>query len=420
MTEIKTFSINDGVSLKCFTDSRFKTLRVSFHMLVPLSKKTVSENAILPSLVSRATKKYPNYSALSCRLSDLYGATLNSGVSKMGDYQILSLTVGGISSRYALNNENMLEELSGLLFDIILNPLKDEDGLFPLDGFEQEKRQILELLDAEINDKAVYARNRCEEILFENEPAGIRKYGKKADIEALNRENLSVRWEKLLKTAKFEIFVSGDCSPSISGFKKMFSHLGKAEAREERSFTHNHTVKNVTEDMAVSQSKLVMAFRAKVNETDRTVFRLMSAVFGGTPSSKLFVNVREKMGLCYYCSSRMDIHNDVLFVESGVETVNVEKARKEIINQFEMLRSGNISEEEIESAKLALCNSLNGVTDSLGAVEGWYLSQTFNNKFESPKESSKKIMSITKKDIVKAANKLSLDTVYCLRGNGEK
>jgi len=416
MTDMKRYAISEGVSLNCFTDERFKTLRISVDLLIPLAEDTAEIYGVLPSLVSRATENYPDYTLFGQKLADLYGSSINSNVGKVGGYQVISLSAGGIASRYAFAGEDMVEELSSLLFGILFHPLKDETGLFPEEGFRQEQRQILENFDAEFNDKILYARQKCLEAVFEGLPQGLNRYGKREKVAALTRGEVSGAWDTLLKQAKYEIFVLGDCSPDISLFEKAFSGYGRQYAALPL-VPHSGEVKTITEDLQLSQSKLVMAFKADMQPEERMAFRLMSAVFGGTPSAKLFVNVREKMGLCYYCSSRFYPETAILTVESGVETENIQRARDAILEQLQSLQAGELSEDEIQSAKLAMSNSFRSVEDSLDAVESWYLGQCFFETLQAPESAVQEVMGISKEQIISAAKKVKLDTVYMLKGN---
>ena len=418
MTHECTFQpIGDAGMLKCLPDTRFKTMRVSVNMLVPLSEKTAAAYALLPSLVSRATRQYPEYTALNCRLEELYGASLNSCVRKFGGCQSVSLSASGLSDRYAFGGEDMLAELSQLLFSVIFSPLRDQDGLFPQEGFEQEKRQLLEMKDAEYNDKMTYAHQRCEEILFQGQQAGINRCGSREQVEALERGGLSGAWEELLRAARFEVFTLGDCVPDPALFREKFSGLGTPRALGGVPYVEPGQVRRVVEEQPLSQSKLSMAFRLDARPEERMLFQLMSAVLGGTPSSKLFQNVREKMGLCYYCSSSFSSASGALYVESGVETANLEKTGEAVLAQLDALRRGDVSEEELTFAKLALCNALHSVGDSLGAVENWYLSRAFDEPGQSPEMAAEQLRSYTIEDVVAAAQRLRLDTVYTLRGS---
>lgn len=415
--ELQFLPIGGGATLKSLTDPRFKTMRVSVNMLVPLTEKTAAAYAILPSLVSRATRQYPDYTALNCRLAELYGASLSSSVRKYGNCQSVGLSVSGISNRYAFGGEDMLRELSNLLFSVIFSPLKDEDGLFPLEGFRQEKRQLLEMKDAEYNDKMTYAHQRCEEILFQGRQAGINRCGSREAVEALQREELSGAWEELLRSARFEIFALGDCVPNPDLFREKFGQMGASRTPGRVPYTQPEKVRRMTEEQPLSQSKLSMAFRLDTAPEERMLFQLMNAVLGGTPSSRLFQNVREKMSLCYYCSSSFSGVSGTLFVESGVETENLEKTENAVLEQVKALQQGNVTEEELTFAKLALCNALHSVGDSLGAVENWYLSRVFDQPGQTPEQAAEQLMAFTTGEVVEAARRLQLDTVYRLKGS---
>ena len=419
MKEQNVWRLSDAVVLRSYTNPRFKTMKISVNMLLPLTKETAAVYGIFPSLVTRATREYPGFAALNQKLSQLYGATLQSGVRKMGDFQCLMITAGGISSRYAFGKDDMFSELSGLLFSALFSPLLDEDGCFPEENFRQEQRQLLELKDAEFNDKMSYAHRRCEELIFAGHNAAIDRYGSKEDIAKLDRKALTAAWKQVLSAARFEIFTLGDCEPSIELFREKFAHIGTPRKLEPLPFAAPDTVKREIEIQPVAQSKLSMGFRVNAKPEERLLFQLMSAVFGGTPSSKLFQNVRERMGLCYYCSSAYSVLSNALYVESGVETKNLEKAEEEIFRQLQEVQSGTISEDELLSAKLALCNSFRSLRDSLSAIETWYLGQAFSETVLTPEEAAAQIMEYTAEQVAEAANRVIPAVVYCLKGSEE-
>lgn len=418
MSEMKTQRLSDSVALHTFSDSRFKTMKVSVNMLVPLRKATAARNAILPALVSRATREYPDYTALNCRLAQLYGASLSNSVQKVGEYQVLTLSAAGLSNRYAFGGEDMFAQLTELLFDVLFDPLKDGEGLFPLEGFQQEQRQMLEMLDAEFNDKMTYAHRRCEELLFQGQRAEVGRCGTREDVEALDRRQVTAGWQELLESAQFEIFALGDCSPDPELFRARFSGLGSPQPIGLLAYEEPGEVRRLVEEQPLSQSKLSMAFRADYAPEEKRLFQLMAAVLGGVPSSKLFQNVREKMSLCYYCSAGMAPNSRAMFIESGVETENLERAEEAIYSQLHALQRGDLTEEELLSAQLALQNSLRSATDSLPAIEGLSLGQLFGGHVLSPEESIRQLMSYTKEQVVEAARRLRPAVVYTLKGGG--
>ena len=424
MIGIEQRAICDGVNFRSIRDTKFKTMRISAHLIVPMSRQTAAENALLPFLLSRASREYPDFTKLGQRLAELYGASLNADVQKLGDLQVLSLSASGIADRYALEGEAISGELAKLLCSILFDPPL-VDGLFPEDGFEQEKRQTMELIDSEYSDKRTYARQRCEAIMCADEPYGVNRYGGKEDIARVERPALTAAWKRLLDTAKIELMVLGDCDPApvYEGFRAAFETLGSRKTADctTKVVRSAEKVNTVTEKMDVAQGKLVMGFRTGTATPDEEVpaTRLMAALFGGTPNSKLFLSVREKLSLCYYCSASYNSMKGIMLVQSGVEVKNMERAKEEILRQLDEVKQGNFDESEVEAAKMSLCNSYRTLSDSLGGLENWYLSQTFASHSQQPEEAAAQINAVTRQEIIDAANRVTLDTVYCLVGNGE-
>lgn len=417
MNQVQTYRLSPAVTLKSFEAPAFKTMRVSVNMLVPLRASSAAGYALLPSLLGRATRQYPDYTALGRRLARLYGASLGPAVSRAGDFQVLTLAAGGISGRYAFGGEDMYGELTGLLFSALLDPLTDGAGLFPLEGFLQEKRQQLEQKDAEHSDKILYARQSCHRLIFKGQPAGLDRLGTREEIEALGREELTAAWQALLREARFEIFTLGGCRPDVEQFREKFAGLGRPVALGPVEAPLPEKAVRAQEVQPLAQSKLVMGFRVRAEAEERLLFQLVSAVLGEPASSKLFLHVREEQGLCYYCDSSFSWLYGCLFVESGVETQDLDRAEEAILAQIAALQRGEITEEELESAKLYLLHSLRTVGDSLYRVEGWYLSRAFDSSEQTPEQAGEQLMKYTRQDVVRAANRLIPAGVFRLKGS---
>ena len=411
MNFINRNEIANGVYFTNIKDSRFKTMKISVNIVVPLSVETASENALVGGLLVRSCKKYPDFTVLSKKLSSLYGADLTSSLSKHGESQVIKISVSGLDDRYSLDDVSIAKELSELLCSVIFEP-NVKNNAFIESELEQERRQLLDVIDSEFNEKRIYAMGQLIKHMCKDEVFGIKRYG--------TAESLCKAWQNLLKTAKFEILYIGD-SPADKA-KEVFA---KAFANIERNVVTSSTdvVKNVskekhiTEEMELSQSKLVMGFRTQISAGDEEAVaeRLMCAVLGGTASSKLFNNVREKQSLCYYCSSSYDSIKGIMYINSGVEGENLEKAEKAILKEIEDMKNGEITDFEIEATKLAVVNSFKSSSDSVSGIENWYTGRIFNGDLETVEEVSAEVNAVTKEQIVNAANKLLLDTVYVLK-----
>lgn len=425
MAQMERVSLCEGVTFRTIHDNRFKTGRISAALLLPLQKETAAANMILPFLLRRSCAAYPDFTLLNRRLSELYGAYLYADVRKIGETQVLLLSAVGIDDRYALGGESVSEELSGLLCNLLFEPAF-ENGGFREEDIEQERRQLVELIDSEYNDKRLYALSRCEELMCEGEAFGIPRFGSREAVENLTGKEIYAAWENALKTAQVEITFLGasDSTGACERFKKAFLSVKREKTAvcTTEVLRKAKAVREENDKMEVAQCKLVLGFRAGTSSAEEEVMaaRLMSALYGGTPSSKLFLNVREKLSLCYYCSSRFERNKGLLLVESGVEYGNIEKAKEEILLQLDALREGEFSEEELEAGKLFMANSFRSVSDAPGGLEGWYLSQLFDRKMLSPEEAAEEILGISAEAVQAAANRVSLDLVYTLTGKGEE
>lgn len=409
----------DGVDFSYLKDNRFKTGRTSMALLLPLDEQTAAASSMLANILTQTCQKYPDYIQLNQKLSMLYGASIYSNTAKVGDNLILTFSGASINDCYAFDKAPIFSELTQLLCSMIFEP-HFQNGLFVQNDIERERRQILEDIKAEYNDKRRYAGKRCIQIMCDGEPYAYSSYGSVEAVTNMTAESLTEQWKKMLKHARVELTLLGESEPD--GVQATYEHFFKGQSRVPTPFTrickNADTVKRVTEEQDVSQSKLFLGFRCAIGDSteDYLAAVMMSSVFGGIPMSKLFLNVREKMGLCYYCSSMYSAEKKILLVDSGVETKNIEKTESEILNQLKKLQDGELTADEMDAAKLALRNSFISHLDSLAASERFYINHKMAGNYVSPYTLAKMLDNITAEQVIHAAQGVVLDTVYTLRG----
>lgn len=408
-----------GVQSLTLTDTRFKTAQITVGLFLPLSRDTVEEYAILPRLMARACASYPDFTALNRRLNELYGASVAGQVMRIGEAQGLLLTAECTDDRYALDGERITAACAELLCDMLFSPAF-ENGCFRVEDVETERRCLAEEVRAQINDKRWYARRRAEQVLCEGEAYSIGACGQADVIEALTPERVTAAWRKMLKHATVRLILQGpEPMPQVEeAFRAGFSAVVGRDPLPCITDTkaHRPAVRRETERMEINQSKLVMGFRTDTAEPDADVgaMRLMNAVLGGTPSSLLFRNVREKLSLCYYCSSAYDRMKGILLVQSGVDEANAVRTEEEVLRQVEALAQGNFTDEDVESARRLVLQSFEAVGDSQSALAAWYVSQTLLDNQRTPDEVRAELAAIDREAIIRAAKKLRLECVYLL------
>jgi len=416
----KTVPLANGVEGLFVKNSRFNTTLISCNFYVPLRSETAAEFALLPFILTSCSKKYADFSKLNFKLSRLYGARLDASAEKYGDFQLLKMTVSVIDDRYTLDGESLINEATDLLLQLIFEP-NTEDNSFLEADIIREKRKAIEHIKSEYSEKRIYAKNRLIEEMYKGSAYGVAKCGTVSDVEKINGKNLYSAWEKLLKTAFIRFQVIGSALPDglFENISEKFSSLCReniTDCKKSLPTPYTEIPYNVNETSAVNQGKLVMGFSSDLygNDDVSLPLMIMCDIFGGGPYSKLFSNVREKMSLCYYCSAAAVRMKGLITVESGVETANAEKAEKEILNQLELVKNGDFTDFEFESSVKSIKDSLGGYEDSQSSIDQWYALKVNNDEAYTPKDIIEKISTITREDVIKAANGVNLHTVYKL------
>lgn len=416
-------TIVPGVRLCTLQTDRFKTGCMSFTMALPLDGD-IAANAVLPYILYRSSRTYPDFSSLNGALADLYGASLSAGVSKLGEAQILSIELTAIDDRFSLKGESISQSCTELLLDLIFDPDLDEKGCFREHAVQREKRLLVERMESELNDKRVFALRRCVEIMCAGEKYGLGKYGTREEIETLTGERVLKAWQNMLKTATIQIDMAGSgASASIADtLQKKFAGIERNTAKIETVFIE--TVKkprHVEEKLAVKQGKLVLGFRAGMKDAkdNSTAVKMMTDIFGGGTYSKLFANVREKMSLCYYCSARLTRHKGVIFVQSGIESEKAQAATDAVLEQLDAVKAGDFAEDDLKASKMSMTDHLRSIEDSPEVLIAWYASQILEPELKTPEKESRLINAVTKDEVTAVANRVTLDTVYMLSSTGE-
>lgn len=404
----KRTELGENIGFTSFADKKFNTCFVCIYMITEMNKETVSDYAVANSITSTVNSRLRTIAAMNEQLSELYGAHLDSYANRRGDLQFLTLSASWLSNRYAIENEDITGKMLEIITDCLFEPLFDEDI------FKLGKKNILDCIDAEFNDKREYTISKARSIAFKGEPAENSSCGTRETAEAVTLESVREAYKRLMETARIEImYVSPDEEPRVSElFRKRFAGI------ERHSMPYNFYAPSplkasselLTEEFDVRQAKIALNFKYDGSDTD--AMHLMCIIFGGTPVSKLFANVREKLSLCYYCACRMNEFKNTIIVDCGVERSNIEKAEAEIMRQLEEIKKGNITDEELQSALLALENSYSSFGDTPGSYVSWYFDCICKNSYITPFEHMERLFDVTKERIVAAAKTVKLDSIY--------
>ena len=411
-----------GFRVCSYHTDRFKTGILSANLVVPLAGN-VAEKSLLPSLLCASCAEYPDLLSLNRKLAELYGAELSPSASKHGENLVLRITMTMIGDRFALDGESISVECARLLCRALFEP-NVENGAFRPDEVAREKRIRLDRIEALKSSKRSYAQKKMLDLMCADEAYSLSVLGEEEDILALTPEQLYASWQDLLKTAFVQLQVVGDLEvePITALFREYFDRV------EDRNVVRGETVvipfaetvKRGEEEQDIAQSKLVMGFRCGMHEPfeNYAAMRTFADLFGGGTYSRLFMNVREKQSLCYYCAARLTAAKGILTVQSGVETKNAERAEQEILKQLDEMKAGGVTAEDLEKSKRSMEDFFLSVFDTPEELDGWLFSQVTDDEFQTPQDLVADMKEVTVEQVVEMANNMSLDTVFLLKGTG--
>ncbi len=418
----KQISVSDGVQINYIETTKFKSNFISFNFVSELDKNTSFLNSMIPRILSHASGNYPSQADIDKRLQYLYSASLTTKNVSYGQYHIFGFLSDMLNDKYALGTR-VADEMVDFLCDIIFNPYL-ENGVFSKQFTENEKLEMIDAIESEINSKTSYSITRCIENMFEGEIFSIRKTGTVEDVQKITPIMLYDAYKKALRECRIEIYVVGsvDIDKIASTFK---SHFDKIERKPTKIIDIKPSakateVKQVCEIDDVSQGKLCMGFRLGESSNEKIhIANLFSELYGASPTSKLFINVREKKSLCYTCRSLLSVKTGSMCVVAGIEATNKEIAESAILEQLESVKRAEITDEELESAKKSLKNAYLSIYDRPSALATWALNRKLSSLDSTPMLEYEKLDSVTKEQIASLAREITLDTVYFMRGELE-
>jgi len=395
--------IKQGVNLYFLENENFKTNRVSFNFYAPLEEETASHYAVLTSLIIRANNQFKTTLEFEQELANLYGTRITAGYSKYGDAVCYSFSLD------ILKDDLAGEEIDERGLELLADTVLFQDS-FDEEYFFQEKQNQLDIIHAKENEKKALALDNLVKLLAPDEPFSISEDGDLDRVAELNLENLIDFYQYKFQKLPCDIVCSGefDNDSMTEIIEKIFDNY-IPEVEMPRSAVHSFSEeKERIEKEDLSQSKLVMGFcLGDGNIEAKTLF---NAIFGATPYSKLFVNIREKRSLCYYVGSKIDLFKNIMIVESGINKEDFMKTKNGILEELEQVKQGNFDEKDVDDAKRAVLQSLKSLKCGLATRELIFV----KDKLLGEAIDEEVFMKLTREDIIAVANGIQFEALYLM------
>jgi predicted Zn-dependent peptidase len=249
--------------------------------------------------------------------------------------------------------------------------------------------------------------------------------GSKQTVSQIDRSDFQRFIQQWYGLGNMVVVVAGD--DSIVGTKKCSDEIQRAFGKKPESVRPKDKVKInkvISGKNPISSKRLHLQTKAteqahfvlgwpglERSSPSRYALTVLSTVLGGNMSSRLFTEVREKRGLCYYVHSDTDFFHDagVFGASAGVDPSRVQEALEVIIAEFHALSSNKnpVTKQELAKAKEYLTGSMIlSLEDSLSVAQYFGTKRLLTGEIESPESALAKIQAVTLSDVMSIAEQL--------------
>lgn len=409
-----------GVHLTVLPTTQFKTISTLITFSSPASLATLTARSLLADLLETSTAAYPTQTDLASVLSDMYGANYSTNVTKNGDQAQFQFALTVPNGRYLADQPDLLSAGFDFLNEVINRPLL-QPGLPAFDSitFARQQHNLAVALRAVDEDKALAARLAAQRLHFGEVVAGYPSAGRLSDVARLTASEVFDVYQQMVTDDEVHIYVLGDVAEA--NVKAAAAKLQLADRKPATSglFYHNKpaaSVKSVVKHESLTQAKLDLIYHFPVDYGQALYYpaQVFNGLFGGTPLSLLFTNVREKHSLAYYANSSVNFFNQTLTVQTGIDGQQAEQVQTIIAEQLADLTEGRFSDQRFHQVQETLINAREAAQDSPRVVIGSQLLDDLSGQTISVADWVNGINAVTPADVTMVARLATLATVYLL------
>ncbi|MFB6181402.1 MAG: M16 family metallopeptidase [Candidatus Magasanikbacteria bacterium] len=397
MTKTQTLSNKTRITIANQEGTDAATILV----MLPVGSRNEPEDLygvshFIEHMIFKGTEKRPTSLDIS-REIDRLGADYNAFTSK--EYT-------GFYIKVASNHINQAVEI---LSDVVYNSVFDPEEM------KKEKSVITEEINMYEDNPAMNIRNLFGKVMYKDSPLEHDIYGTRESVLNLNREDVVAYRDKYYRPEVIQIIGSG----SVGGTQEIIGdHFGAEKSTKEAdletepaSFGPLQTQERYeVQKEETDQFQLMLGFPGrKLGHSDLPALKVLNNVLGANMSSRLFVNIREKLGLAYSIRSGLASYSDIghLYIKSGLDSKNIDKALSEIKKTLKDIKEYGLEQDEFEDAKTNIKGSMKLKMEDSKARAMWIgRRMVILNETYTPDQFIDQIKSVSKSEVEEVAQEI--------------
>lgn len=413
------YRLAKGVDLHVIPTKQFKMTHILIDFATPQTTTNATARNLLANLLETSTHLYPTQTALARQMAKLYGAFVSIIVGRVGRLHTVRLRSSFINDHLA--ERELFSQVVELINQVLFHPLVD-GGEFDSPTFRLQSNNLASTIKSLYDDKQFYANQKLLKLYYSDDSVMKNpSFGSIEDLEYCSPASLFETYQKMINQDKVDIFVLGNVDPEkVSSIIRQLPFTDREPNLPDTPFYFQKVHAEVVSDQErqnVSQAKLDLGYHLPIYYRDPLypAALVFNGLFGGTPYSKLFTNVREKASLAYYASSRLAPFSGLVNVQTGIQSADYETALRMIQQQAVEIQEGQFTPELMREVQDALINQHYAGFDIANNVLEHHL---VNQLLSLPEQTdfAEQVNQVTKDDVMKVAAMMKLQASYLLSG----
>lgn len=399
---------------------KFKSIFVSINFLTHISAESMSKDALLACVIKKSNKVYKTEKEMNRKLAEMYNASADISVEKYRDYINFKVTFEYINID-SLSDTEILDFLDNYMLNLEYSSVS-----FDATIVEREKQGLIEKIQEEKDNKRKYSLEQLNKMMFEGEAYAISTLGEPTIIQTQTAESLKEQFKQILKNSKIIVNAVGNLKNNENIANKIYELIVNRLATENKLAINSsidkyqvpEMIKQTQETQQIAQS--VLAIGAKiVDVAKQDIYTLLvyNQILGGNPASLMFQNVRERNSLAYFAKSLYNRQRQTISVFAGIEPKNHDKAKALMLEQFNILKKGEFSDEQFQASYDTVIASLKEIYDNKEEISRMiFTNEMYFGEDITIDQMIENVKLVTKQDVIRVANKVYIDSIFCLGG----
>jgi predicted Zn-dependent peptidase len=399
--------IRENFNLYHKASTQFKDNTLVFRFLFPMTQTNLDLAQVYSQCLDDRSSFAPTKVDMIRWMDDLYDASFGSYITTYGQSFALSVVFKGIEGKF-VNDDVQNDAFVAWAMKILDGVLLNEDTL------KEAKLNVLQSIKREQENHVKYALALSAQ-RFEHSPYALKVDGSE-DVALITLDDIK-KFHHSMISAPLDVFQVGQLS--VACCLNALEHSRFAQAKVSIPTYTSLSSLPLPKASVTKQSPQTIYIKTYATHVDYAsekylAYRLGAIAFGNLPSSLLFTTLREKHSLCYFVHASLIAFDGVMNIVTGIEKENIEQVSKLIDEQWEAFNT--VDEKLIHQAKLMMINSLTSSDDDVMSSINLVYSSSLKNEVFDLEKTQKKIMSITKEEIIEALQTSQLVSEFVLIG----